>query len=328
MKGKTYVSAFGMFHSHREWNLHQHAKTGIVYNIDDQSVAISGIECPHSPISTDAGLLLCSSGTSEFMLIDWKDSKVLRRAQLNSWTRGVGCSDRYFFIGESANRKQLSIGSSAHLCIVRRDNWEVTERYALPFHEVTSLRLVPRHWIKALRRGFRTNALRESDYANHNFLQRVGTDPVQILSISDRLPLDAFRVELKARLPEIVQTNSTWELEVQLQNLGTGIFASTAPYPVLLSYRWFSRDEIEAGCIVGPRTRLPRIVPPYYSLSCSMQIQSPSKPGLYRLQVSLIQEWVGWFDDFDQRNACVGIVEVSPEALDATGGQNRSGAST
>jgi len=328
LNGNTYVSAFGRFESHRQWNQYQHQRTGIIYNIDDESVALSGIECPHSPIHTAAGLLLCSSGTAEVLLVDWKDSKVLRRVQLQSWTRGLACSDTYFFVGESANRKQLSIGSSAHVCIVDRNSWDVVDRYALPFHEVTSLRLVPRRWINALRRGFRTNPLRETDYANHNFLQNAGTDPVRVLVFSDKLPLDAFRVKLKAELPEVMAAESTSNVEVELENLGTGIFASAAPYPVLLSYRWFSTDDGDTECIVGQRTRLPRIVPPHYSLSCPMQIQTPTRPGAYRLQVTLVQEWVGWFDDVDASNACVRLIEVCSNEQSARGRKSQRKSAT
>jgi hypothetical protein len=309
-RGKIYLSAFGIFKRHREWNEGGRAN-GIIYNLSDERVEISGLNCPHNPVFLHEGWLVCNSGTAELFNLG-ADGQLKRRLQLNSWTRGFSYSDGYYFVGESADRKQLTAGACAHLAIVNRRSWQVCDRFAVPGTEITFLALVPRLWLGALRTGFRTNQLREANYDNHNLLRTTGTDPLHILNLSEPLPREAFKIRVRADVPREVTTGSRFRAEVSLENLGTGILASTAPCPVHLTYRWFKRngqEEVEQP-EEGFRTRLPRPLPPRYSLECHMTVLVPPDPGSYRLQISLIQEWVMRFDCADPDNAYSANIEV------------------
>lgn len=317
-QGKTYVSAFGIFHRHREWNEGGRANSGIIYNLNDERVEISGLNCPHNPVFLQEGWLVCNSGTAEVFNLG-ADGQLKRRLQLNSWTRGFSYSDRYYFVGESADRKQLTAGACAHLAIVNRRTWQVCDRFAVPGTEITFLALVHKHWLSALRRGFRTNPLREANYDNHNLLRTTGTDPLHLLTLSEPLPKEALKIRIKAEVPREVTAGSRFRVQVDLENLGTGILASTAPCPVHLTYRWFKRDgqsEVEQP-EEGFRTRLSRPMPPRYSLECPMTVLAPRAAGSYRLQISLIQEWVMRFDSADLNNACSASVEVREQSASA-----------
>lgn len=86
-----------------------------------------------------------------------------------------------------------------------------------------------------------------------------------------------------------------------------------------LTYRWFQcngQGESERP-EEGFRTRLPRPLPPRYSLECPMTVLAPPEPGSYRLQISLIQEWVMRFDCADSNNAFSAIVEVREQLASA-----------
>lgn len=317
-KGKPYVSAFGVFSRHREWNEGGRANSGIIYNLSEERVEISGLNCPHNPALLDEGWVVCNSGTAELFNLA-SDGRLKRRLQLNNWTRGFTHSDAYYFVGESADRKNLTTGACAHFTVINRRTWQVCDRFAVPGTEITFLALVPRRWVGALRTGFRTNPLREANYDNHNLLRTAGTDPLYILTLSEPLPREAFKIRVKAEVPREVAVGSGFRAGVTLENLGTGILASTPPCPVHLTYRWFQcngQGESERP-EEGFRTRLPRPLPPRYSLECPMTVLAPPEPGSYRLQISLIQEWVMRFDCADSNNAFSAIVEVRDQLASA-----------
>ena len=70
---------------------------------------------------------------------------------------------------------------------------------------------------------------------------------------------------------------------------GTGTLA------VHLSYHWVDF----AGRVVvydGSRTTLPRDLRPGETVSVDARVESPTTPGRYRLDFSMVQEGVAWFD--------------------------------
>lgn len=76
-----------------------------------------------------------------------------------------------------------------------------------------------------------------------------------------------------------------------------------------LSYRWLSCDgAIEVAD--GIRTALPEDVEPSLAAIVPMQIRSPSKPGHYVLQGSLVQEQNAWFIDQEPDSGFILPIEV------------------
>jgi hypothetical protein len=315
--GKTYLSAFGMFSRHREWNENQFAHSGIIYNLSDGRVEIAGLDCPHNPMLLKEGWVVCNSGTAELFELDLAGGTLKRRLQLNGWTRGLACSDEFFFVGESADRKKLTVGASAHVCIVDRKDWTVCDRFAFPITEITFAALIPKHFARSLRRGFRTNPLRESAYDIESLFRTTGIDSVHLLTTMEPLPLEAFKIGIVGEAPKAVLAGCTFQVPLKIQNLGTGILSSTPPYPVHLTYSWFRlQDETETkGANEDLRTRLPRVVPPQYTVECALTVQAPKEPGTYRLQASLVQEWITRFDAVDSNNAYNAIIKVEVPAL-------------
>jgi hypothetical protein len=309
--GNTYLSAFGMFGRHREWNDDQFAHAGIIYNLSDGRVEIARLDCPHNPILLEEGWLICNSGTAELLQLEVSGGAIKRRLQLNGWTRGLACSDGFFFVGESADRKRLTVGASAHVCIVDRKSWTVCDRFAFPTTEITFATLVPKRFVLSFRRGFRTNPYRESVFST--------TDPdsVHSLMTMEPLPPEAFKISIVGEAPKAVLAGCTFQVPVKLQNLGTGIFSSRPPYPVHLTYSWFRlQNETETKLAdESLRTRLPRVVPPQYTVECALTVQAPKEAGTYRLQASLIQEWIMRFDEVDSNNAYSAIIKVEVPAL-------------
>ena len=314
-EGNIYCSAFGIFNSYREWDNHKKDNSGIIYNISEDRVEVSGLNCPHSPTWMPEGLLVCNSSLSDIVLLVPPAYTVERRLQLRSWTRGVAFADDYIFVGASADRKKLHIGASASLCIVDRRHWKLCEQIALPCQEIASMCLVPEAMLEPLRRGLRVNRVREAGYDNYDALYQTGTTPVHLPIPGYPLPAESCQARIAATLPGVLYCNSRVEVAATVENVGSCIWVSSPPNAVNLASRWYPQDGTPSpDYIEGPRTRLPSAVPPGYSADCRIDIVPPAVPGTYLLRITLVQEWILWFDDVDPRNAYSIVVEVRPAA--------------
>jgi len=311
--GKTYLSAFGRFAQHREWNEDPFAHAGIIYNWSEQRVEVSGLDRPHNPVLLQEGWVICNSGLAELLNLDSSSHSVKRTLQLNGWTRGFACSDRYYFVGESADRKKLTAGASAHLCIVDRQTWEVRDRFAFPVTEITFVTLIPSQFVLALRRGFRTNPYREALCDGQGLLRSTGSDCASSLATMEPLPVEAFKSRISTKVPAAVSAGSRFRISLQVMNLGTGILVSYPPHPVHLTYTWHPLQNgvvEEVAAAEEVRSRLPQPVLPRKTVDCALDMVAPSAAGNYRLRVSLIQEGVARFEEVDSENAYEAIVRV------------------
>lgn len=108
--------------------------------------------------------------------------------------------------------------------------------------------------------------------------------------------LTNFMASLKAQWwTKIISRNESVEVEVELCNQSPDYWRNTGNKPVQIGYRWFSCVDEEQLSDVR-RTRLPRDVGPNESLSLFVHVPPPSRVGIYRLRISLVQEHVSWFD--------------------------------
>lgn len=80
--------------------------------------------------------------------------------------------------------------------------------------------------------------------------------------------------------------------------------------PIHLSYHWLDTD---GACVVhdGARTRLAPELPGGSEHTYTAQVIAPASAGRYVLQVSLVQEQVGWFDAWDVDNSGFCVVDVT-----------------
>lgn len=102
---------------------------------------------------------------------------------------------------------------------------------------------------------------------------------------------------------------SDFMVEVELENNSKESLASHLPYPVCLSYHWFSAAG-KAVVFEGYRTPLPGTIGPRQKERCHARIEVPAESGNYRLRVTLIQEGVMWFDQIDKPLMAEADVEV------------------
>ena len=83
-------------------------------------------------------------------------------------------------------------------------------------------------------------------------------------------------------------------LEVALHNTGRSPWLTVGPHPTRLGYRWL--DGVTGAVVAdGGRAALPGPVPPGMRAQVELRVEPPPAPGLYTLQVELLEEGAAWF---------------------------------
>ncbi len=310
--GDLLVCAFGRFTRHREWNEHRPDPTGLIFNLRTGEDVVTGLAQPHTPRLVDGALVVCNSATHELLRVDVDcPSKARTSLRLDGFTRGLAVSDEFLFVGESAPRTEPDPSSTARVVVVRRDTWRVIDRIPVPAREIYDLVLAPDDLLEGVRRGFNTNHVRVAEQNQYALFQQAGIEPVRLWASGDRLPREAFKARVTARLPERFVTGAAIEVACVVENLSGAFFVSAAPYPVQLGYRWLDASSGEP--VDEPswlRAALSRTAAPGEHITCDLRIVPPSRAGRFVLKLTLVQEFVAWFDDIDQSNAFVRTVDV------------------
>ena len=305
------MSAFGRFAGHREWIRDKHDPTGIVFDLETGEHVLEGLSHPHNPRFVDGAWVICNSLTSELLRIDQLNKTVTDRVALRGYPRGIGVTNDFVFVGESANRTVASRPrGTAQVAIVCRRNWRLLDRLDLPCSEIYDVVVAPRSLADGARHGFRTNPRREAEQDQYAMFDAVGVEPVRLWATGDPLPPQACKVKVAAELPQKMPRDSLVEVECRVENLGRAILVSASPNPVHISYKWLVGDRSRRIEMEGLRTRLPSALPPKNSSSTKMQIKTPSIAGEFTLLVTLVQEDVAWFDDLSDTNCIVQVIEV------------------
>jgi acetolactate synthase-1/2/3 large subunit len=321
-----YVTAFGRFDHYREWHQYAGHRRGIVFNHRTGMDVLSGLEMPHHARFENGSWIVCNSGARQLLQFSDGAAEPVRTITLDKWTRGLAVSDKYLFVGESARRYRTAGDTGdalASIAILRRDTWQLVDRIPLPFEEVYDLILIPAVLVNGIRRGFRTNPQRVQEQNQHCLFEQLGIKPPLLWASGDLLPREACAAKIALCVEPQLDPDCFLELTCVVENCGTCIFVSVKPHPVLIAYRWFSK---EAGRFVWNHsigTRLPTSIPPGDSLECKVKLQTPKVPGHYELHVSLFQKGNGFFEDLGISSAFKApvLIEKQPNAAEAQTGQ-------
>ena len=121
------------------------------------------------------------------------------------------------------------------------------------------------------------------------------------------LPDAGFRVEwVSNTIPMEVKAGSKTAVTVTFKNVGIAVWLdprSTGHEPpqagaVRLSYRWLPSGGRPLGYAVE-RIDLRGPLAPGQAATLAVSVSAPPKPGAYRLQFDLVQEFVAWFEAMD-----------------------------
>jgi hypothetical protein len=88
--------------------------------------------------------------------------------------------------------------------------------------------------------------------------------------------------------------NQEIKLAVSIKNSGSDNWYDSGAFPVNISYKWFKDGKLQP--IEGERTRLPQPkIAPGGIVNADVRVVAPPGSGNYNLNVTLVQESVGWF---------------------------------
>jgi 2-polyprenyl-3-methyl-5-hydroxy-6-metoxy-1,4-benzoquinol methylase len=138
--------------------------------------------------------------------------------------------------------------------------------------------------------------------------------PIDPVALSSKLamPPIALPVELFLDVVEMPSTTSKgcpFSARVRLTNKSTVNLRSQLPNPIHLSYHCYSETQ-QLVAFEGMRTRIPT-VKVGASEEIEMQLAAPSVPGRYLFRITLVQEWVAWFDEPPQNLLVESWLEVA-----------------
>jgi acetolactate synthase-1/2/3 large subunit len=308
--GELYVSAFGRFRTHREWEGYKDEPTGVVFRLATGEDILHGLSMPHSPRLVDGSWVVCNSRKMEIVEFQRGSADPRRKLALGGYTRGLAVSDDYLYVGESASRGNIRPDILASIAVVCRKTWKLIDRLALPCREVYDLTLVPRYLAQGIRQGFRTNPRRTAEQEQYHLFDSAGIQPVRLWASGDPLPPQACRAKICAALPSEMAASEITEIECKIENLGGALLSSLPPYPVHLSYKWIDpKTGLRIEGAEGHRTSLCTL-PPRIPTIFRLCLQAPPGVGEHLLRLTLVQEDIGWFDEMDAKNACQGLVRV------------------
>jgi hypothetical protein len=116
-------------------------------------------------------------------------------------------------------------------------------------------------------------------------------------------PLGVFKVEWTShQVPSDMQAGKDHNIAVTVKNVGGQAWPSTGvgdieSNMVSISYHWLPESGDKPVVFEGARTRFPHDVAAGESVTVDkVRVIAPSAPGSYRLQLSLVQEAVSWFE--------------------------------
>jgi hypothetical protein len=281
---------------------------GFVFDVESGETILSGFTSPHHPIRLGDDWAICDSRKQAVVVLD-RDGRELERRALGGWTRGVAVTEDRIYVGISARRAEAQAGTATVAVLDRETLLEAAARIVLPSREIYALALVPLPLVDGLRRGFRTNTMRTADDDMHALFRAAGVEPHRLWAVSDPLPEEACRVDVRADLPRTMRAGEALDVPWTLTNRAGVVLHSAEPYPVHVASRWFSAD----GSTLlgeGERALLVRSVPPDAEVGGSLRIEAPAGRGERLLRISAVQEHVRWFDDVDPANAAAARVVV------------------
>lgn len=112
--------------------------------------------------------------------------------------------------------------------------------------------------------------------------------------------LASFRVEwISQQIPTEMQVLHWYDAAITLRNPTNAIWPARGPAvgSVNIAYHWLPAQGDKPVLLDGERTAFPHDIGPGETIKMDkVRIIAPASPGQYRLQISLVQEGVAWFE--------------------------------
>jgi Domain of unknown function (DUF4915) len=308
------VCAFGRYPRHKGWKPDGQDGVGFVRDLAAGRDVLRGLSHPHTPRWRDGRWYVCESTKGRLTELD-VTGRVLRRASVRRFTRGLAFVGPYALVGGNAQRERDE--DRADVAVVDLRSFAVVERIAMPCLEVYEILVAGPGVRRGVAAGFGANAARaiEQHRAGARPVDRRPAPPAATLQLvtpqaAERLAAmgraigsdEARRCGLRGALPAAVVAGEVTRWRLELVNRTDGPLGTVPPQPVRVGVRWFRLPEgddepapDDRPVVVGPQTPIARIVPPGMRTDVDVMVDVPDEPGRYQVRVALRQPGVGWF---------------------------------
>jgi len=137
--GKLFLSAFGRFDEHRGWK-GKAVEAGFIIDLETGREIFPKLSCPHNPRFIDGDWVVCNSW-GKTVLIQKPGGEVVT-INLKGFTRGLAFDERFFYVGESADRKAEAPSNCSYVVTLDRRTLEEVGRIEIPFPEIYELIMI------------------------------------------------------------------------------------------------------------------------------------------------------------------------------------------
>ena len=136
----------------------------------------------------------------------------------------------------------------------------------------------------------------------HTMLRWLSRQEIELKSFREGIATQPIEEEAARRCqihieecPQSVIRDKVFAVAVKFRNCTSGSLSSQPPYPICFSHRWLdtSGQMIHAE---GLRTPLQTPLASGEERTVFIRVQPPDVPGVYGLRVTIVQEWVRWWD--------------------------------
>lgn len=135
-----WVAAFGDFPVHRGWQ-GRAPGAGFVMHLDSGERVVQGLSGPHNPRFVNGTWVVCDSLTYSLVVAEPGGGR--RQIALAGFTRGLAYDDDFYYVGESANRKDPAAANQSHIVVISRTTATVVTRLRIPFPEIYDILPLP-----------------------------------------------------------------------------------------------------------------------------------------------------------------------------------------
>jgi hypothetical protein len=303
--GRLHVCAFGRYDAYKGWKGDDEKAAGFVHDTVRGVDVLGGLSHPHSPRQVGDRWYVCES--TKGALAEYDDTgKLLRRARIRRFSRGLAIVGGWAFIGGNAHRQEE--GDRAEIAVIDLESFEIVDRIPMPCLEVYDIVQVPFLLARGVALGFGANPSRAveqyrgqtrpveqrptSEEANVHLVNSTVAGKVAAAGQPLRREVaDKFRV--RADLPTEMHAGEVRIVPVEVQNNSPMPAATVPPNPIRLGARWYlGRD---AKPIRNPMSPLPELLHAGDAATTEIVLAAPATPGRYKVRVTLHQPTFGWF---------------------------------
>jgi hypothetical protein len=320
VEGRLHVCAFGRFDRHKAWRSGHGMASGFVLDTTSGRDVLAGLAHPHTPRWVHGHWYVCESTKGTLTECD-SDGRVLRRARIGRFTRGLAVVDGWGFVGGNAHRRERD--DRAEVAVVDLATFEVAERIRLPCSEIYDIMAAPAELARGVAVGFGVNSARAVaqhrnagrrgagrhsgwQFGRERLLPTRSAARVQLVSqrvathlatAGRRLDRDAAAVcAVSGTLPTEMLAGDVLTLDLTVENHSAIPLSTVPPHPIRIGARWFPADGPSDGPLArNPLAALPQLVHPGLCAPAEAILEAPDVPGRYDVWVTLHQAGRGWF---------------------------------